>query len=83
MMNAKLLMVAMPVSIETVSKLSHPRPFTLKDRTHVYITVLLSQTSIVIFLLTRFRKGKFRKSAFISAIRVSTSLLETAPNLCD
>lgn len=82
-MNAKLLMVAMLVSIETVSKLSNPRLFTLKDRTHVYITVHLSQHSIGIFSRTRFQKGKLRKSAFIFAIHVSTCLSESAPNLCD
>jgi hypothetical protein len=78
-------MMAMLVSIETVSELNHPRLFTLKDRTHVYISVLLSQTCVGIFPRTEFRKGKFRKSAFIFAIRVSTCLSETAPNLriCD
>lgn len=82
-MNARLLMVAMLVSTETVSKLCHPGLFILKDRTHVYITVLLSHTCIGIFSRTRFRKEKFRKSASIFAIRVSICLPETAPNLCD
>lgn len=81
-MNAKLLMAAMLVGIETVSKSCHPGPFTLKDRTHVNVTVLLSQTCIGIFSRTRFRKEKFRKSACIFAIRVSVCLPETAPNLC-
>jgi hypothetical protein len=74
-MNAKLLMVAMLVNIETVSKLSHPRLFTLKDRIHVYTyNVPLSQTSIGIFSRTRFRKEEFRKSAFIFAIHISIHL---------